>query len=121
VYDSIESARGAKRALTRKLQASGTAAHCDVCDRYHISVQRVGGITMSADRVSLLLYVAQGYRDAEIAKFTGWKPRYVEYLIEQMFKRFYALNRAHLVAIVISLGIINPNEFVPKQEEAAHA
>lgn len=76
---------------------------------------------MSKRFQTILRYMAQGYRDAEIATMMKMSRRTVEWSIFEMTKRFYALSRPNLVAIAIAIGIIDPNEFVPEEAEKKHA
>jgi DNA-binding NarL/FixJ family response regulator len=61
--------------------------------------------------------IAQGFGRQAIAKELGVTPYAADHQITHILNHFYATNRAHLVAIAVSLGIIDPRSFVPKVEE----
>jgi len=65
--------------------------------------------------------LAHGFSARHIGPIIGLSQRYTENEIAQMMRYFYALNRTNLVAIAISLGIVNPQEFVPPVTEGSHA
>jgi len=86
---------------------------CSRCDKYHV---RSSMPNPTHQRVIEL--VSEGYRDREIADLTGMTKYTVQRLVNDFAREVYALNRPHLIAICISLGIINPHSFV--QEIGEH-
>ncbi len=116
-YPDKRSGAAAKRAITRVYKANTSVYHCDDCDRYHINVE-VGRYPVSESWQELLQYLAQGMTNDEILERTHYKTkRSLEWAIDEMMHRLYALNRTHLIAIAISLGIVDPNTFVPPLEK----
>lgn len=113
------SAVTAKRRIMRTLRLTSTVSYCEKCDKYHLVAEHRHPLTERW--VMILQCLAQGYRDAETAEVVKMSARSVEWSVAEMMKRFYALSRPNLIAIAISLGIINPNDFVPAEEEAKHA
>lgn len=95
-------------------------SHCDECDAYHLNAEHPEK-EVPPSSILILQCLAQGYRDAETAKIVSLTVRSVEGKVTNMMKRFAALSRPNLIAITISLGILDPNSFVPHQEERIHA
>lgn len=116
-YPDKRSGAAAKRAITRVYKANTSIYLCGLCDRYHVNVE-VGRYPVSESWQELLQCVAQGMTNEEITSRTNYKTkRSIEWAIEEMKHRFYALNRTHLIAIAISLGIVDPSTFVPAIQE----
>jgi DNA-binding CsgD family transcriptional regulator len=67
--------------------------------------------------LTVLLLTAQGFTAREIGEQLGLSPRWVQEMIESLKRRFYALSLPHLIAIVITLGIIDTRNFVPQLQE----
>lgn len=118
----------AKRILLRQYRDASRRApalsvgYCESCDKYHVIADKTR--YPFTDRcVRILECLAQGYRDRETATIVHLTQRTVEWEIGLMMKRFNALSRANLVAIVIALGLINPNTFMPtsSEDEIQHA
>lgn len=116
-YSNRQQAIDAKRRVLRSFKVNTSLAYCEDCDKFHLVAQ---GKNINERSVKILQCLAQGFRDRETGEIVGMSPRTVEDIIQDMMKQFYALSRVHLVAIVISLGIISPNEFVPAEEEKNH-
>lgn len=110
----------ARRTVRRAYKANTSIFLCGVCDKFHLRME-IGCYPVSETWQLILDCLAQGMTNAEMSARTGLKPTSVIWAIEEMKKRFYALNRPHLIAISISLGIVNPNSFVPSITESTHA
>lgn len=94
-----------------------TPIHCGTCDKYHLSLRG-----QNPEWMQMVRLAAQGFTQEEIARQIGRaskKAVAVEFV--QIRRHFYALSIPNLVAICISLGLIDPTEFVPKLEEPHHA
>lgn len=121
-YQNRQQAIDAKRRVLRSFKVNASISYCDQCDKFHVIAQGNGVLgKLTETKVAILQCMAQGFRDRETAEIVGLTMRTVENYTEGMMKQFYALSRAHLVAIIIALGIISPNDFVPAQEERTHA
>lgn len=124
-YDDKAAATTARRKLLRKFGDSAQRApvlavlYCEDCDRYHIVADKAKYFNERAIRI--LQYMAQGFRDAEIANIMDLTVDKIDWSVRSMLKRFNALSRTHLMAIAISLGLVNPNDFVPEHDERQHA
>ncbi len=117
-YAKREDARQALGSLPRPLLARRRpiAAYCDQCDKYHLVISE-----QRKDWVELVRLVAQGFTYDEISKMLGnASQKVVKMRLMKIRRHFYALSNPNLVAICISLGIIDPSEFVPKREEPQH-
>lgn len=126
-YEDRNKASDARRRLLRQFRTSTQKApnlsvdYCERCDRYHIIASSAKASTFRPQTMQVLQYVSQGYRDREISDILSLPQETVRFYMREMMQRFNALSRAHLVAISIALGLINPNDFVPEQDERLHA
>jgi DNA-binding CsgD family transcriptional regulator len=119
-FNEHDEARRCQRQFLRERHARVTVYLCPECDYFHIASadERVFPPTHGKEILNL---IAQGFTTNEIAQRIDLSRRTVEKYVEMMRKNFYALSAAHLVAIAFSLGIINPNDFVPQVKEKLHA
>lgn len=115
-YQNETAGRAASRAIRRTYKANTNLYLCEHCDTYHVAVE-IGRYPVSESWQRVLECLAQGMTREETGTETGLGPRGVDWAIEEMRKRFYALNRPNLVAIAIALGIVDPNKFVPSVKE----
>lgn len=116
-YPDRRAGLSAKRAIRRTYSANAAIFHCGVCDRYHVDME-IGRYPVSEAWQELLQCIAQGMTNEEITTRTRYTTkRSIEWAIEEMMQRFYALNRTHLIAIAIALGIVDPQSFVPPIQE----
>ena len=112
--DPSEVANG-KRIFKKYFRMNCIVKWCEGCDAYHVSGDKnIDRYPFVKNWRTMLELVAEGISDRDAAKILGISPRMVEYYVEQITKYFYATNRANLVAITISLGLLNPNDFIPK-------
>jgi DNA-binding NarL/FixJ family response regulator len=126
-FESRKNAIDAKRSMLRRFRSSHEKApelrigYCESCDKYHITANTLK-YPFTKGSVMILQCIAQGYRDRETAEIVTKTEDTISWEVIMMMRRFNALSRANLVAIVIALGIINPNDFVPiAQEHAVNA
>jgi hypothetical protein len=130
-YSSAPVARSERRRITREYRYRPTVNYCERCDAYHLCED--SKYPFDPRWKEVLVMLAQGFSSTDIAKtlrrlppgsrndgplrdkrYTGpMKTTSVDTIIRRMMHHFYALSRANLVAITISLGIIDPNKFVP--------
>jgi len=115
----VHEGRDAHRTVRKTYQLPSSVRYCESCDRYHVVVEpdRWWNRTRWRD---ILQYIAQGYRDPEIAPLVKMSAKGVECAVLEITKRLNAMSRPNLVAIAICLGILDPNEFVPAVDEKAH-
>ena len=125
-YANRKCAIDAKRSMLRQYRVSAerplslSVSYCEDCDKYHVIADK-SQWPFNERSILILQCIAQGYRDTETSQIVKLTFRTVEFEVGMMMKRFNALSRANLVAIAIALGIINPNEFVPTEDERQHA
>jgi hypothetical protein len=124
-YATLPEAMSARRDIKRLYHANTSCALCEKCDKYHV-VAKVGQYPIHVQWKRVIELIAQGHDRNGIARSMSNEkvtitPFVVDHLVARILNHFYALNRANLVAIAISLGIIDPNSFVPKAEERLHA
>lgn len=119
-FDTREKAIDAKRRFLRHYRVRCTASYCEKCDKFHVTMDTQQRGQLSEKSIMILQCLAQGYRARETAEIVGLTDRTVEWMIQEMMKRFYALSRVNLVAIAIALGIVNPNDFVTDVVERKH-
>ncbi|GAC1496158.1 MAG: hypothetical protein NVS1B2_16020 [Vulcanimicrobiaceae bacterium] len=109
----------AAREVRRVMQINLNVSHCAPCDAYHL-IGNAKTVWARPRWVVVLQMLAHGYRDNEIAPMVELTPKGVQWAINTMMDRLHAMSRAHLVAISIALGMIDPNTFIPKLVEAHH-
>jgi DNA-binding NarL/FixJ family response regulator len=120
-YDSSAGAREAQRSMRRGAQGrlNVSVYQCETCDNYHLRGNS-SRIKMPKRAWIVLQEMALGYFASEIAAYTKMRPRTVRWYIEELKEAFGANSAAHLVAIAIALGIIDPKSFVPPLKERTH-
>lgn len=111
-YETVAIATAARRKIKRLYRANAVSVLCERCDHYHVRV-KLGQFPVKVRWKKIIELIAQGHDRNEIAREIGVSMRSVENQVQYIMNHFYALNRANLVAISISLGIIDPNDFVP--------
>lgn len=118
-YPDRREANSVKRNLQRRYKLSVSIYLCETCDKFHLT--KSGRANIAERPMKVLRMLAQGFQREEIAQDTGIPANSVHWYTKELIHHFSALNTAHLVAISISLGILNPNEFVPALTERNHA
>jgi hypothetical protein len=63
--------------------------------------------------LQVVRYYALGYRHHEITAFTGIGRDTQKFYLDELRAAFGALSTAHLIATMISLGALDPRDFVP--------
>ena len=117
VFESRALANRARRRVTREYRTKSVSSLCEVCDKYHFTTNVP---EFKEVKIKILTLIGQGFRDSEIGPIIGLSSKGIHYHVQEMMTRLDAGSRSHLVAISVSLGIINPNEFVPALEEKKH-
>ena len=115
-YESAEVAAQARKHIKRMYHASTTCALCETCDKYHVFV-KIGQYPVLTQWKTIIELIAQGMNRERIANELKITPYAAAHVINRILGHFYANNSAHLVAIAVSLGIVDPRSFVPKVEE----
>lgn len=118
-YKDRQSASRVKRKVLRSMNIHTNVSYCSMCDCYHVDATGRKN-DFSPTQLEILRYLAEGYTDIEISSLINIQWRGVEASITRMKQRLYALSRTNLVAIAISLGIVDPNDFVPQEKEKMH-
>lgn len=113
-YTEYNKAHEVKRTLARRLAV--TVRHCEKCDKYHLRAD-AKRMQIPKKALSAIHYLALGYSVPEIAKMTGTCAATLRWNIAELKYAFNALSAVHLVAILISLGQLDPNEYVPELTE----
>jgi DNA-binding CsgD family transcriptional regulator len=119
-FDTKDEVNAVRRSLRAKEHLFVAATFCETCDAYHIGPDRESRPPLSPRRLEIMNLVAAGYTADEIAATLGTTRAAVQVHVKLAKKRFYANSAAHLVAVLISLGIIDPTPFVPTLK-AEHA
>lgn len=109
-------ATDAKRDVLRYYGIVSMPVYCESHRCYHLRCETWPPVRKWRD---ILLLIARGFRRREIARTLGISPKAVSYAIYQMSKDWHALSQAHLVAIVTSFGVIEPDEFLFLDTEVA--
>jgi DNA-binding CsgD family transcriptional regulator len=124
-YLDRKEVNGVQKDLAHRLQLFVSTYYCGRCDAYHLYTSPA---SINAFDYEVLKMLALGYNSNEIAeKLDPQQPRgsrgrsrKVRTAIQRAITRFYAMNQTHLVAIAITLGILDPREFVPTIKEPTH-
>lgn len=112
-------ARRMRRALDRRKFPPVQVYLCEKCDRYHFRGSSPDlKIWKTMSRV--LKLCAMGFDQRTISEMTGYSKHCVEDVLYQLRQYFGALNRPHLVSIAISLGYLDPNDFIPPVIDKEH-
>lgn len=118
-YPQRAEANDVKRKLMRRYKLSVSVYLCETCDHFHL--MKSTRVNIAERPMIVLKMLAQGFQREEIARETGISANSVKWYTCELIHQFSALNTAHLVATVIALGILNPNDFVPALTERDHA
>lgn len=106
----------AKREVARRFGIITNCVFCEHCNKYHLTSETWPPARRWRD---ILVLVARGFRCREIARTLGMSEVSVSWAIGEMLADWHALSQAHLIAIVTSFGIIEPEEFLLLDEELA--
>lgn len=121
-YPNRSDAVASRRGVHHATGVYANIVHCGHCDNYHLIVQppshrEIAIPGFKSYEFAVLNHIAQGYTREESAKELGIDVRRVRWAMTHLMRRFNALNRAHLVAIAIALGMLDPCAFVPSLSE----
>lgn len=101
-----------------------SVVHCGTCDQYHTVApkgdEHGNRHGLKEENYRVLSLIAQGYTRPEIAKELNRDIKHVEHIMRIMFLRFNALNVANLIAVTMTLGMLDPHAFVPRITERKH-
>lgn len=105
-----------KRQIMRQYGIATQPVYCELCQRFHLKSETWPPVKRWRD---VLVLVARGFRRREIANSLGMTPRAVSWAIYQMSCDWHAMSQAHLVTIVTSFGILEPEEFLLLDDDLA--
>lgn len=118
-YPTEHIAAQARKHVKTLYHAETTCALCETCDRYHVRV-KIGKYPVLTRWKKTIELIAQGLDRPSIARELGISHYAAAHIINRILGHFYASNSAHLVAIAVSLGIVEPNSFTPQVGEKDH-
>lgn len=98
-----------KRQVVRQYGIQTSPTYCEVCQKWHLRSETWPPVKKWRD---ILILIARGYRRREIAKTLSMTDESVGWAIYNMCSDWHALSQAHLITIVTSFGILEPEEFL---------
>lgn len=115
-YETEAKAVDARRDLRRHYYLNAVVVYCQDCDAYHTEVELRGKDALKRwQRWKVVLtLLAQGLSARMIGEELGVSRRAIEKNIISLHEHFYALNTTHLIAIALSLRLVDPNQCVPR-------
>ena len=105
-----------KRQIMRQYGIATQPVFCESCKKFHLRSETWPPVKRWRD---ILVLIARGFRRREIAKTLGMTDESVSWAIYQMCCDWHALSQAHLITIVTSFGILDPEEFLLLDDELA--
>ncbi|MGB8966838.1 MAG: hypothetical protein WCB99_14475 [Candidatus Cybelea sp.] len=105
-----------KRQIRRQHGIDVQPVFCEHCRKFHLRCETWPPVRRWRD---VLVCIARGFRRREIAKTLGMTDESVSWAIYQMCADWHALSQAHLITIVLSFGILSPDEFLLLDDELA--
>jgi hypothetical protein len=115
-YLDRSAAADAKRQVMRQYGIACNAVWCEACEKFHLRSETWPPVRKWRD---ILVLIARGFRRREIAKTLGMTDESVSWAIYQMSSDWHALSQAHLITIVTSFGILEPDEFLLLDDDLA--
>lgn len=106
-----ESAAAEKQNIERGLRLRCKIAYCEIHGEYHVVYGDRRSLLDERHR-KILEMVSMGLRDPEIANDLGLTIKQIEHAVTRLSRRLNAISRPNLVAIAISLGIVDPSGFL---------
>jgi DNA-binding CsgD family transcriptional regulator len=103
VYDTAAEADQARRRAQAHFGTSLKAARCKTCALWHLSF---ASTLTSRERV-ILRDLTFGFRAKEICENRGLTHDQFYNTVKDLIRKVGALSRTHLVAVAISIGVIN--------------
>jgi DNA-binding CsgD family transcriptional regulator len=113
---TLAEARDQRKSLSRHWRFPVSVYQCEACDQYHLRAN-TKNLKISASGLKVLQYTAQGYTAREIESNFGITAMTTNWWIKKLKEAFGANSAPHLVAIVISLSVLDPRTFVPTLTE----
>lgn len=115
-YLDRASAGEAKRRVMRQFGVATNPVFCEACKKFHLHSETWPPVRRWRD---ILVLIARGYRQREIANTLGMTRDSVSWAVYEMCRDWRALSQAHLITIVTSFGILDPEEFLLLDDELA--
>ena len=115
-YVDRPTALSIRHQLRKRSHLSVSVFQCELCDKYHLKANATK-LRVSKSALKAAKLVALGYRYPEISAMMGTSEGTIAWYMSELKGPFGALSIPHLIAIMISLGVLNPKEFVPALEE----
>lgn len=116
-FPTKQEAFEAKKYLRKSRRLRAQLKLCGFCDCYHIVSKPSLDLHITNRAIETLVLVAHGFTNRQVAEMMGTAVSTTTWYIQELLYAFGANNAANLVAIAISLGVINPSEFVRPLEE----
>ena len=112
-------ARVTCRATERLMRLRCAIMFCEACDGYHVVYDnsRHRNERIDETHLRILEMLAMGMRDYDIGVDLNLTRKQVSRAVARLMVTLNAFNRPNLIAICITLGIINPSAFVPALKE----
>lgn len=111
-----EEAKTARAYVKRTWKLPVCVTHCERCDGYHLRAN-AKSLGLGPVRKKIANLFAQGFTTREIAAEMNLTSRGVEWHMDGLRSQLSAMNITHLTMILVSLGLIDPHEFVPPIKE----
>lgn len=117
-YQTEKEARDVTRKL-RRWHLAVMVSYCEECDRYHLKGE-AKRLKIPKKSLAIMRQIAMGFTQQETAEIVSMGLAGVRWHVRELKFAFNALSDTHLVAIMIALGLLSPNEFVPAVAERTH-
>lgn len=115
-YIDRAAANDAKRQVMRSHGIAVETTFCEICHKFHLRSETWPPVRRWRD---ILIMLARGFRRREIAKTLNMTEESVSWAVYEMCRDWRALSQAHLIIIVTSFGIIDPEEFLLIDDDLA--
>lgn len=100
----------------RKQKLVTTFYRCDKCDEFHLRLN-TRLVALPERRMQIMTFISLGYTTDEIAERLGVSVSTVDWNRWKLAFDLRANTPAHLVAIALCLGLIDPREHLPRLME----
>ena len=111
-FADASSAERTRRELAKRKFPPVQIYLCGTCDRFHFRGATPDMRIWKTDG-RILRLCAMGFNTETIVEMTGYTKFTVHRRLYVLRQYFGALNLPHLVSIAISLGYLDPTEFIP--------
>lgn len=115
-YMDRTEAADAKRQVMRQYGITTNAIFCEHCGKFHLRSETWPPVRRWRD---ILVLLARGFRQREIARSLGMTHPSVRWAVREMCADWHALSQTHLITIVTSFGILDPEEFMLFDDDLA--